>query len=325
MKLLWRFMSSILLVVLAPNAGNALAQSYPSKPVRIVVPFAAGGSVDALARLIGPKMAEAMGQPVIVENRPGAGAIIGADVVAKAAADGHTMLLTPNSLAITPAVYRKLPFDATRDFSAVTQLIATELVLVANPNLPAASVKELIALAKSKPGSLNYGSTGVANPLHLTMELLKSTVGIDIVPIPYKGDGPLNTALIAGEVELAVLPLSSSQSHIRSGRLRALGVTGSRRSAAFPDVPTVAEAGVPGFDSGSWQGLFVPANTPRDIIQRIQVEAVKALRMPDVRDRLPALGQEPVGSTPDEFEAKFKADIAKFVRIVKEARIPLQD
>ncbi|MDB5769893.1 MAG: hypothetical protein JWM42_267 [Burkholderia sp.] len=325
MKLPLRLLLSLTVAAIGLNVGAALGQSYPNKPVHIVVPFAAGGSIDALARLIGPKLAAAFGQPVIVNNQPGAGGTIGAAQVARSAPDGHTILLMPVNLAMMPALYRKLPFDAAMDFIPVTQLIATELVLVANPQLPATSVKELIALSKAKPGSLNFGSTGVASPLHLTMELLKTSAGIDIMAIPYKGDGPLNTALMSGEVELAVMPVSAAQQYIQKGRLRALGMTGPRRAASFPEVPTISESGIAGFEITSWQGLFVPANTPRDIVLRIQAEAAKALKMPDVRERLPALGQLPVGSTPDEFSAKFRSDITKFAGIVKAARIPFQD
>ena len=321
----FRSIRLIFLAALVLNAGSALAQAYPARPIHIVVPFAAGGAVDTLARLVSPKMADALGQPVLVDNRAGAGGNVGAEAVAKAAPDGYTILLNTNGHAISPALYRRLPFDAEKDFIAVSQLVATTLVLVANPKLPATSVKDLIALAKARPGGLNYGSTGVGNPLHLTMELLKLSAGIDIVPVPYKGDAPLNTALMAGEVEVAVVPLSTAVPFIKSGRLRALAVTGARRSAALPEVPTVGESGVPGFESSSWQGLFVPARTPRDIVDAIQRSAAKALQAPDVRDRIHTMGQEIVGSTPDEFDAKVKADLAKFARIVKEARIPLQD
>ncbi len=306
-------------------AGAASAQGYPTKPVRIVVPFAAGGAVDTLARIVSPKMGDVLHQPVIIDNRPGAGGNLGADVVAKSAPDGYTILLDTNGHAISPALYRKLPFDTEKDFASVSQLVATTLVLVATPSLPAKNVKELIALAKAQPGKLNYGSTGVGNPLHLTMELLKLSAGVDIVAVPYKGDAPLNTALMGGEVQVAVVPLSTSLQFIRSGKLRALAVTAAKRSAALPDVPTVAESGVPGFDSTSWQGLFVPARTARDIVDTIQRAVAAALDSPDVRDRVHSMGQEIVGSAPDEFDAKVKADIAKFARIVKEAHIPLQD
>jgi tripartite-type tricarboxylate transporter receptor subunit TctC len=316
---------AIIAALAALCAGVAHAQSYPGKPIHIFVPFAAGGAVDALARIVSPKLGDSLGQPILVENRPGAGGNLAADLVAKSAPDGYTVLLTTNGHAISPALYRKLPFDAVKDFAPVTQLLATTLILVANPKFPAANTRELIALARAKPGALNYGSTGVGNPLHLTMELLKISAGVDIVPVPYKGDAPLSTALMAGEVDVAVVPLATSVQNIKAGRIKALAVTGTRRLASLPEVPTVAESGIPGFDSTSWQGLFAPAGTPREIVERLQRETAKALNAPEVRERLTGLGGEVVASTPEQFEAKFKADLAMFARIVREARIPLQD
>jgi tripartite-type tricarboxylate transporter receptor subunit TctC len=310
---------------LALGTGSAWAQAFPSKPVRIVVPFPPGGTVDVLARLIAPKMSEGLGQPVIVDNRGGAGGAIGTNVVAQADPDGHTLLLTPNGIAVAPAMFRKLPYDPAKDFAPVTQLVATMYIIVANPSLPASSMKEFIELAKAKPGSLNYGSNGVTDPLQLTMELLKLSTGIDVVPVPYKGVGPLNAAVLGGEVPLAVMPLSISVASVTSGRLRALGVTGPRRAAVLPDVPTVAESGVPGFEAVGWQGLFVPAKTPRSVVERLNQEAVKALNAPDVRERVIKAGQEPVGSTVQDFDARFRSDLATFARIVKEAGIPPQD
>jgi tripartite-type tricarboxylate transporter receptor subunit TctC len=306
-------------------AFHAGAQAYPAKAVRIVVPFAAGGAVDLLARLTAAKMAEGFGQPVVVENRVGAGGNLGADVVAKAAPDGHTILLTTNGLAISPALYRKLPFDGARDFVPVTQLVASHLLLVANPKFPVSSVAELISAAKAKPGQLNYGSTGVGNPLHLTMELLKLSAGIDLVAVPYQGDAPLNTALMSGQVEVAIVPFSTALPLIKAGRIRALAVASARRVPALPDVPTIGEGPLPGFESSSWQGFFVPAKTPRDVVDAVHRETVKALSAPDVRERLVAIGVEIVGSTPEQFDTRFRSDLARFARIVQEARIPLQD
>ena len=307
-------------------AGVAHAQSaYPGKPVRVVVPFAAGGAVDALARMVAPGLGELLGQTIVVDNRPGAGGNLAADAVAHSAPDGYTLLLTTNGHAISPALYRKLPFDAVKDFAPVTQLLATTLILVASPNFSAANTRELIALAKAKPGALNYGSTGIGNPLHLTMELLKISAGIDIVPVPYKGDAPLSAALMSGEVDVAVVPLATSVQNIRAGRIKALAVTGARRISSLPAVPTIAESGIPGFDSTSWQGLFAPAGIPRGIVDRLQRETAKALGAPEVRERLTGLGGDIVASTPEEFEAKFKADLAMFARIIREAKIPLQD
>jgi tripartite-type tricarboxylate transporter receptor subunit TctC len=304
---------------------SAQAQDYPNRSIRLIVPFAAGGAVDTLARLIGAKVSEGLGQPVIVDNRPGAAGNLGTDAVAKSPPDGYTILQTTNGHAISPAIYNKLPYDAVKDFAAITQLVATNLVLVTNPNLPVKTLQELVALAKAKPGTLNYGSTGVGNPLHLTMEMLKKATGMDLVVIPYKGDAPLNTALIGGEIQLAVVPLSTSIPHVEAGTLRALAVTGPTRSAALPNVPTVAESGVPGFDSTSWQGWFAPAGTPATIIARLQSEVAKALAAPDVLERLKVFGSDPVGGTPEVFAAVVRSDVTKFERVVKEANIPKQD
>ena len=318
-----RFALTVVLVAL--TASNLLAQNYPNRPIRIIVPFAAGGAVDQLARLIGNKMSESLNQPVLIENRAGVGGNLGADSVAKSPPDGYTILQTPNGQAISPALYRTLPFDAVKDFIPVTQLVASTLILVASPKFQVASLPELIALAKSKPGGLNYGSSGVGNPLQLTMEMLKHAAGIDIAAVPYRGDAQINAALIAGEVQVAVVPLATARSLVESGQLRALAVTGARRSPALPDVPTVAETGIANIESSSWQGLFVPAKTPREVVGLIQREARKAIYSPDILDRLKTMGYEAVGSSPEEFEAKFKADLAKFAKVVKDARIPMQD
>jgi tripartite-type tricarboxylate transporter receptor subunit TctC len=312
------------LAALALHPAAVSAQAYPSKPIRIIVPFAAGGAVDTLARLLGNKLSEQFGQPVVIENRAGAGGNLAPDAVAKAPPDGYTILLTTNGLAISPSLYRTLPFDVYRDFVPVTQVVASQLVFAANPKLAAQSIAELIALAKAKPGGLNYGSTGIGNPLHLTMEMLKNAAGVDIQAIPYRGDAPLNAALIAGDIEVAVVPMATTLPHLQNSLLKALAIGGAQRSAALPNVPTVAET-IPGFESTSWQGLFVPANTPRAIVDAIQRETAKALQAPDVIERLKAGGNEGVGSTPDEFDARFKADIVRFAKVVKDARIPPQD
>jgi tripartite-type tricarboxylate transporter receptor subunit TctC len=315
---------SILLGAFSFAPAPAFAQPYPNKPIRIYVPFAAGGAVDTLARLVGNKLSEQLGQPVIVENRAGAGGNLAPDAVAKAAPDGYSILQTTNGLAISPALYRSLPFDVHKDFAPVTQLVASQLVFAANPKLPANTIAEFIALAKSKPGSLNYGSTGVGNPLHLTMEMFKRAAGIELQAVPYRGDAPLNTALIAGEIQVAVVPMATVLGHLSSGTLKALAIGGAKRSPALPEVPTVGET-LPGFESTSWQGYFVPAGTPREIIVRLQQETAKALKLPDVIERLKTGGNEGVGSTPEEFSARFKADVEKFAKIVKEAHIPMQD
>jgi tripartite-type tricarboxylate transporter receptor subunit TctC len=316
-----------LAVVLAASGlhdGKALAQNYPSKPLRLIVPFAAGGAVDVLARLLGSKLSDSIGQPVLIDNRPGVGGNLGADAVAKSPPDGYTILQTPNGAAITPALYKSLPFDPVNDFTPVTQIVASSLILVASPHAKITSTEELIALAKSKSGTLNYGSSGVGNPLHLTMEMFKHAAGIDIQAIPYRGDAQINAALIAGEVDVAVVPLATARPLVEGGQIRALAITGARRAAALPNVPTIAET-IPGFESSSWQGWFVAAKTPREVVEFIQRETKKVLFATDVRERLTAMVYEPVGSTPAEFEAYFKTEVAKFAKVVADANIPKQD
>lgn len=310
---------------LALASTLAHAQDYPTRPIKLVVPFAAGGAVDVLARLIGAKLADRFGQPVVIENRAGAGGNIGADAVAKSPPDGYTLLQNTNGQAITPALYRSLPFNPATDFAPVTQLVASNLILVASPKLPVKSLRDFIALAKAKPGGMNYGSSGVGNPLHLTMEMLKHAAGLDIQAVAYRSDAQINTALMAGEVQAAVVPLATAVQLINDGRLLALGVTGAKRAAVLPGVPTIAEAGVPGFASTSWQGFFAPAKTPAAIVDRIQRETAAVLKLPDVESSLKAMAYEPVGSTPAEFAAFVKAETAKFARVVADAHIPMQD
>jgi len=313
-----------LLFAACATATPAFSQGYPTRTIRILVPFAAGGAVDTLARLIGTKLAEGFGQPVVIENRAGAGGNLAPDVLAKSAPDGYTVLQTTNGIAISPSLYKSLPFDVHKDFVAVTQLVQSQLILAANPKLEANNVRELIALAKSKPGALNYGSTGIGNPLHLTMEMLKSQTGIDIQAVPYRGDAPANAALIAGEIQLGVMPMATTLPLVQSGRLKALAIGGAQRSPAMPDVPTIAET-IAGFESTSWQGYFVPAGTPREIVLRLQQETAKVLKLPDVIERLRTGGNEGVGNSPEEFDKRFRADIVKFEKIIADANIPKQD
>ena len=300
-------------------------QSYPARPVHLVVPFAAGGVVDTTARLLAPKMSEALGQPLVIDNRPGAGGNVAADFVAKAPPDGYTLLITTHGHAISPGLYKKLPFDAVAGFAPITQIASSFLVLVANPQVPAATVRELVELARAKAGRMNYGSTGLGAPPHLVGELFKQTTGIDVVHVPYKGDAPMYQALLGGEVDFAFGPLGNAIQHIRAGKLRALGMTNPQRSRAIPDVPTMVEAGVPGFDLTGWLGLFAPAGTPRPVIERLYAAMRDTVSSPQVNERFPALGYEPVGSAPDEFGARFRRDVALYARIIREARIPLQD
>ena len=311
--------------MVAIAAAPAQAQTYPDRPIKLIIPFAAGGAVDSLARVLGAKLHDSFRQPVIIENRPGAGGNIAADAVAKSAPDGYTMLLTTNGHAISPALYRKLPYDPIADFAPVTQVISSSLLLVASPRLQATNLRELLERARARPGELNYGSTGIGNPLHLTMEMLKAAAGVEIQMVPFRGDAPLNQAIIQGDVEMAVVPLATARPQVAAGAMRAIAVTGAERSPAMPEVPTVAEQGFPGFASSSWQGLFFPAKTPPEIVTRMQMEVVKALADPDVRKRLASFGVEPVGSTPEQFAALVKNDIESFGRIVRDVGIKPQD
>jgi tripartite-type tricarboxylate transporter receptor subunit TctC len=305
-------------------ASPAHAQTYPNRPIRLIVPFAAGGAVDVLARLLGGKLSDQVGQPVVVENRPGAGGTLAADAVAKSPPDGYTILQNTNGAAIAPALYKSLPFDAERDFAPVTQLVASNLILVASPKSGIASMKDLIERAKANPGKLNYGSSGLGNPLHLTMEMIKHATGIDVLAVPFRGDAQINAALIAGDVEVAVVPLATAVPLIQDGRIRGLAITGAKRSETVPDIPTVAESGVPDFASNSWQGWFMPGKTPAAIVERIQQETAKALKLPDVRARLAAMAYEGIGNPPAEFAAYYTKEITKFTKVIADAKIPKQ-
>jgi tripartite-type tricarboxylate transporter receptor subunit TctC len=316
---------ALLATAVSLAAGVVAAQGYPAKAVRMVVPFAAGGVVDTTARLLASRLSESLGQPVIIDDRPGAGGNIAADFVAKSPPDGYAVLITTHGHAISPGLYRTLPFDAARDFAPITQIASSFLVLVTAPNVPASSVTELLSLAQANPGRLNFGSTGLGAPPHLAGELFKQTTGIDVVHVPYKGDAPMYQALIANEVDFAFGPLGNAIQHIRSGKLHALAMTGAQRSGAIPQVPTMVEAGVSAFELTGWLGLFAPAGTPRPAIERLYAATVSAIADRDVRERFPALGYEPVGSTPEGFAARFKRDLALYARVIREARIPLQD
>lgn len=301
-------------------ADHALAQGYPNRPIWIVVPFAAGGAVDTFARI-----STAVGQPVLIENRPGAAGNIGADAVARSSPDGYRILQTTNGHALNPAVRLKLSYDPVKDFVPVTQLTSSPVVLVASSKHGISSVRGLVARAKERPGSISYGSAGVGSLLHLAMEMLKVASGIDIVHVPYGGDAPLNTALLAGEVQVAIVPLATALPHFRSGALRALAVTTRQRSSVLQDVPTVAESGFPGFEVASWQAWFMPAGTPPEIVARMQTEARKAMAAPEVAERFGTFGAEVVGSSPIEFSERFKRDVESFKKVVWEAKILAQD
>jgi tripartite-type tricarboxylate transporter receptor subunit TctC len=296
----------------------ACAQPYPVKPVRLVVTYTAGGPADIAARALAQKLAEMWGQQVVVDNRAGAGGIIGTELVAKAAPDGYTLLHgTAAGLIINPLLVKKLSYDTFRDFAPVSMVVIVPQLLVTHPALPATTLKELIALAKARPGALNYASVGIGSPNHLGMELLKSMAGVDMVHVPYKGATPAMADLIAGQVQLAFNGMASVLPQIASGKLKAIAIGSARRSPAAPDVPTVAEAGLPGFEYVAWNGNFAPAGTPAALVNRLSADIRKALAAPDVVQRLASLGSEPGGNTPAEFAAYVKADHARWARVVQ--------
>jgi len=301
----------------APHAGAA-APAYPSKPVRIVVPYAPGGGGDTLARLMSPHLNERLGQFIIVDNRPGGGTIIGTDLVAKAAPDGHTLLINTSAFTINPSLHEKLPFDALRDFVAVQRLVSLPNVLVVHPSIPASSVRELIAYAKSKPG-LTYASSGTGTGAHLAGELFRSMAGLDLVHVPYKGGGAVMPDVIAGRVHMSFATLPSSLSHVRSGKLRALGLASRTRSPALPDLPTIAEAGLPGYDASNWMGLFVPAKTPPATVTRIDQVFRDVVQAPALKEKLLSLGFEPDGSGLREFTKSVAEEIEKWRKLIKQS------
>ena len=295
----------------------APAQSYPQKPIRVIVPAAAGGATDLTARLVGQKMAERLGQPVIVENRPGANETMGTDAVAKSAPDGYTVLLAaPASIVILPHL-QKLPYTAERDLAPVSLAAITPLILVVHPSVPAQTVKDLIALAKARPGQLSYASAGSGGVQHLAAELLKSTAKIDIVHIPYKGAGPVMQDLVGGQVQIFFAGMPPAMPHVRSGKLRALAVTTTTRSSAAPEVVTMEEAGVPRFDISNWFAYFVPLGTPRDVIGRLNGEIVRALKQQDVREKLAAAGADALGTSPEELASFMRAESTKFADLIR--------
>jgi len=303
----------------------ALAQSYPAKPIRLVVPYAAGGATDSYARLYGRKLTEAWGQPVIVDNRPGAGGNIGAAMVAKAAPDGYTLLLNTYAQAIAPALYRSLNYDPVKELQPVVMFTRGVYVLAINTSVPAGSVRELLALAKAQPGKLNFGSNGVGSGPHLAGELFRSLAALDIVHIPYKGDAALTPALLANEVQISFLPAQAATPLVKSGKLRPIGVSSASRSVFFPDIPTVMESGLPGYELSTWAGLFATGGTPRDIVARISAEGVRMIGAPDVEKILANWGIEGVAMGVDAFEPRYREDIDKYARLVRDAGIPKAD
>ena len=312
---------TLLLPLLIASVAPVVAQPYPSKPVRMVVPFPPGGPTDIVARLIAPKMAESMGQQIVVDNRGGAGGAIVTEQVAKSAPDGYTLIMgTIGGLAVAKSLNSKLGYDTLRDLAPITQSVTVTSILVIHPSVPVKNVRELLALARAKPGQLNYGSSGNGTITHLAGELLKYMAKVNITHVPYKGGSPALTALVSGEVDLTYENSLIITPHIRSGRVKALAVTGAKRSALLPELPTIAET-LPGYSASGWYGLLAPAATPKPVLARLHAEAVKALRAPDVIDKLSSQGAEPVASTPEEFTAFIRSETEKWAKLVKAANM----
>jgi tripartite-type tricarboxylate transporter receptor subunit TctC len=328
--IVWRsFMRSTLLrpfslalaVSLAVLCGGVQAQAWPSRPVRILIAFPPGGAIDIVARLMSPKLSESLGQPVLVENRPGAGGLVGTELAAKAAPDGYTVFFgTLGNLSVNPLLYPKLPFDISRDFAPLTQVVSTTFMLYVNPALPVKTVPELIAYARSRPGGINYSSSGNGGAPHLAGELFNAMAGVKMVHVPYKGSSQSVTDVMGGQVQLTFDSLALGLPYVKAGKLRALATLGPKRIAQLPDVPAVNET-LPGYEVTNWFGMVVPAATPRDVVARLHAEIVKVLRIPEVRDNLTAQGTEPVGSTPEEFGAYMKSEAVKWARVIREANI----
>jgi tripartite-type tricarboxylate transporter receptor subunit TctC len=308
-------------LVCAVIAHGQSKEPWPARPVRIVVPQTPGASTDLTARLIAQRLTSILGQPVIVENRPGAGSIVGTELVAKATPDGHTLLVVASSITLNPIIHKNLPFDPQRDLTPITQLSSFPNMLVVNPTLPVKSVQDLIALAKAKPGALNYGSAGTATGTHLSAELFKYMTGTDMVHVPYKGGGAAMPALIGGQVQLMFSTTVTALPHVRAGRLRAIAVTSGQRWPSLPEIPTIAESGVPGYDHTPWNGFLAPAKTPRNIVSRLNEDTANILHLPETRALFTSEGAEPVGNKPEEFAAIIKSETAKWTKVVKAAGI----
>ncbi len=313
-----------LVLAFALTSGGAMAQAWPAKPISLVVPFPPGGTTDVLARALGEKLAKSLGQPVVVENRPGAGATLGADYVAKSRADGYTLLMGAVHHTIATSVYKKLPYDFQKDFAAISTVAVVPNVLVVNAATAAKDVAELVALAKAQPGKMTYGSNGNGTAQHLIGTQFQNLTGTELIHIPYKGSGPLATDLLGGQITMSFDTVTPVLAHIRSGKLRALAVTTGKRSSALPDVPTLEEAGLKGFDLGTWFGVLAPAATPKDLVARLNAEIVKVIQSPDFRKRMDDIGAGPVGNSPEQMASQIRDETEKFARLVREAKVTIE-
>lgn len=307
-----------LLLLTMVCAAPAAAQNYPVRPIRIIVPYAPGGSTDVVFRILAPRLSENLGQQVLVENRPGAASTIGLDLVAKSAPDGYTVGVANIAYGANPTLYKKMPFDAEKDLAPVSLVSIVTMVLSVHPSVPAKSVKQLIALAKSKPGTLNYGSAGNGSANHLATARFAHMTGTNLVHVPYKGGGPAVVSIVSGETAVLFATIPSAIQHFKSGKLVPLGVSRAQRNAALPDTPTVAEAGVPGYEAIEWNGAMVPTGTPAAVVNRLHQAIVKAVAIPDIKERVNGLGADLVGNSPDEFRAFLKNELATWGKVVKE-------
>ena len=316
--------SPALLAPAVDAADKPAGGDYPNRPIRFISPFLPGGSQDVIARIVGGRLAERLGQPVVVDNRSGAAGIIATELTARAQPDGHTLLMiTAGPITIAPSLQAKLPYDPQKDLAPIIQLVETPMALMASPTFPAKTVAEAVALAKSKPNQLNYGSVGNGSISHLTMELFKTQTGTDMAHVPYKGAVPAFTDLIGGQVQLLFITTASAQPFTASGKVRALGVAAKKRSPMMPDVPTIIEAGVKNFEVPVWAGVATTAGTPKAVIDRLYREMLAVLQMPETRERLAALGSDVVGSTPEQFAALLKDDRARWAKVIKTANVKL--
>ena len=306
-------------------AGLAAAQDYPSRPIRMIVPYGTGGVTDITSRIVAPRMADILGQSIVIENRAGGASMLGTDAVAKSRPDGYTVLLTSTALAANHILFKKIPYDPVKDLVSVSLLSTVPTVLVVHPGVPANSVKDLVDLVKAKPGSINYGSAGNGSGNHLTTEVFKHAAGIDVQHIPYKGGGAVMTDLVGGQVTFVFAVLPTAYPYITSGKLRALGVSSLQRSAALPDVPTVAESGYPGFSVAEWLGIFVPAGTPPAIVERLNNAATRALQHPEVQTRLKALGAEIIGGQPGNMDKYLRSEIANWTRLAQQVKFEVTE
>jgi len=305
-------------------AASAAAQNFPTRPIRIIVPYAPGGSTDVVFRILAPRLSEDLGQSVVVENRPGGSSTIGLDLAAKSPPDGHTWAIPNITFGANPSLIKKMPFDSAKDLLPVSQVTVVTLVLSLHPSVPARTVKELIALAKARPGALNFASAGNASANHLATAKFMNQTGINMVHVPYKGGGPAVVSLVAGETSLLFATIPSAIQHIQVGRLRALGVSRATRSVALPDVPTIAEAGVPNFEAIEWNGVMLPAGTPAAVVRRVHQALANVLAIPAIKERIISVGAEPVGSSPEQFGAFIKSEFATWAKVVKEVGITVE-